>query len=69
MNKRRAVVGRENQDLTDFINRLGIGRTYEVINYKELRNLNGDSAVLADVVNALCTLIADLKSKGIIKEK
>lgn len=69
MQKSRPVTGRENQDLTQFINKLTIGKPYEVVNYKEVRNLNGDSAVLADVVNAFCTLIKDLKVKGIIQEK
>ena len=69
MQKSRPVTGRENQDLTQFINKLTIGKPYEVVNYREVRNLDLNNLTLGDMGNVLATLIADLKKKGIIVVK
>jgi len=69
MQKSRPVTGRENQDLTQFINKLTIGKPYEVVNYREVRNLDLNNLTLGDMGNVLATLIADLKKKGIIITK
>ena len=68
MNKRRAVTGRENQDLNQFINDLSINKRYEVRNYRELRNLDLNNSTLSDVANFLMTLVKDLKEVGMIRE-
>jgi len=69
MQKSRPVTGRENQDLTQLINKLTIGKPYEVVNYREVRNLDLNNLTLGDMGNVLATLIADLKKKGIIITK
>jgi len=69
MQKSRPVTGRENQDLTQLINKLTIGKPYEVVNYREVRNLDLNNLTLGDMGNVLATLIADLKKKGIIVVK
>ena len=37
---------------------------FSVTNYTKLRTLDGTAGTLADVKNVLCTLIADIKARG-----
>lgn len=69
MRKNRVIAGRDTQDLTDFVNRLSIGKPYEIVNYKEVRNLDGNAITLAKLTDVVATLIKDLKDSGHIKEK
>lgn len=69
MQKQRVIPGRDSQDLSQFINKMSIGKPYEVINFKETRNLDVSGMTLANLANIVGTLIQDLKNKGIIQEK
>lgn len=68
MKKDRVIPGRDTQDLTDFINKISIGKPYEVTNYKEIRNLDINTATIENLANVVATLVNDLKKKGIIVE-
>ena len=66
MQKQRVIPGRETQDLAQFINKMSIGKPYEVTNYKETRNLDLNTATIENLGHLIATLIKDLKTKGII---
>lgn len=43
--------------------------SYSVANYTELRTIDGTSGTLGDVRNFLCTLINDLKNRGVKRDR
>ena len=53
-----------NRALRELTNTLSIRSGYSGVNYTQKRTLDKNTAVLADVVNVLCTLIEDLKRNG-----
>lgn len=65
--KERVVSTRSTQDIEKLINKLTSGKTFIVNNWKEKRDFNADIGSFDDLANTLCTLINDLKSKGIIQ--
>lgn len=52
--------------LVDDLDQLFGSSAYTVATYSALRSLDGTTGTLQDALNTLCTLIADLQSKGIL---
>lgn len=50
-------------------NKLNTGQEYFIKNITEVRELDPDTATLAQIVNALGTLLNDLQTIGVLKVK
>jgi len=66
--KERVIPTRAIQDIEKIINKFNAGENMYVKNYTEIRTLNVNEATIGDVANYLCTLVNDLKNKGIIQK-
>lgn len=67
MIRRNRPVGNIVQQLSDGANKLTKGSPYYLKNIELRRELDAKSASLGEITNLLCTLINDLKEKGIIQ--
>lgn len=63
--KERIVRG--TQDIEKLINKLTVGKSFQLRNWSEKRDLDAKIADLDEVRQVLATLISDLKLKGIIQ--
>lgn len=66
--KARITRSRSEQDIEKLINQLTQGKTFILSNWKEKRDLDALNGTVEDLANTLCTLINDLKLKGIIQK-
>jgi len=65
--KERVVKTRGIQDIEKLINKMTSGKSFEIQKWNEKRDFNAESGTLGELADAFCTLINDLKSKGIIQ--
>lgn len=66
--KERVVKSRSTQDIEKLINKMTQGKTYGLRNWAEKRDIDAENSTVSDLANAFCTLVNDLKGKGIIQK-
>jgi hypothetical protein len=65
--KERVIPTRSIQDLEKKINLMTAGENMYVKNFTDTRTLDATSDTLGTLANYVCTLVNDLKKKGIIQ--